>query len=225
LSLSEEKDNQQFIISIYKINYFIKMQTELIKKNILEISERNQNKAFAIIDELKILACWHAFGAVANQVGSLRTGLLMRNLDIDFHIYSDSFSITDSFGAVAMIAQNQKIRKITYTNLLNTEEQCIEWHLHYLDYDKTEWKIDLIHILKGSRYDGYFENVADRIKAVMTPEQKSAILSIKNDTPDNVKIKSIEIYQAVIRDGIMTYSEFGKWKKKNNTDGIIEWMP
>jgi hypothetical protein len=201
------------------------MQTELSRKNILEIADKNRQKAFTIIDELKIIACWQAFGAVANLVGSLRTGLLMKNLDIDFHIYSDSFSVKNSFGAVALIAENPRIKNISYTNLLDTDEQCIEWHLRYIDDDTDEWKIDLIHILKGSRYDGYFENVADRIKTVMTPEQKFAILSIKNDTPDNVKIKSIEIYQAVIRDGIRSYREFCKWKKNNNTDGIIEWIP
>ena len=201
------------------------MQPELIKKNILEIAEKNRQKAFAIIDELKIIECWQTFGAVANPVGSLRTGLLMKNLDIDFHIYSDSFSITDSFGAVALIAENPRIKNISYTNLLDTDEQCIEWHLSYIDNDKNKWKIDLIHILKGSRYEGYFENVADRIKNVMNPEQKSAILSIKNDIPDNVKIKSIEIYQAVIRDGISNYTEFCKWRKNNNTNGIIEWIP
>jgi len=201
------------------------MQTELSRKNILEIAERNRQKAFAIIDELKIVESWQAFGAVANLVGSLRTGLLMKNLDIDFHIYSDSFSVTDSFGAIALIAENPQIRNISYTNLLDTDEQCIEWHLQYINNDKNEWKIDLIHILKGSRYEGYFENVADRIKAVMTPEQKFAILSIKNDTPYNVKIKSIEIYQAVIRDGIRSYREFCKWEKNNTTNGIIEWIP
>ena len=201
------------------------MQPELIKKNILEISERNQNKAFAIIDELKIIDCWIIFGAVANQVGSLRTGLLMKNLDIDFHIYSDSFSITESFGAVALIAQNQKIRNISYTNLLDTEEQCLEWHLHYLDDENNEWKIDFIHILKGSRYEGYFENVADRIKTVMTPEQKLTILSIKNDAPADLKIKGIEIYQAVIRDNVKNFTDFLQWRNNNYTDKIIEWMP
>ncbi len=201
------------------------MQTELNKKNILEISEKNQKKAFAIIDELKIIDCWQIFGAVANQVGSLRTGLLMKNLDIDFHIYSNSFSITDSFGAVALIAQNHKIRNISYTNLLDTEEQCLEWHLLYLDDENYEWKIDFIHILKGSRYEGYFENVADRIKTVMTPEQKLTILSIKNDTPADLKIKGIEIYQAVIRDNVKNFADFLQWRNINYTDEIIEWMP
>ena len=201
------------------------MKTGLSKKDFLKIAERNRQKALAIIDELKITECWQAFGAVANPVGSLRTELLMKNLDIDFHIYSYSFSVTESFGAVALIAENPRIKNISYKNLLDTDEQCIEWHLSYIDNDKNEWKIDLIHILKCSRYEGYFENVADRIKAVMTPEQKLTILSIKNDTPDNVKIKGIEIYQAVIRDGIRDYTEFCKWKKSNNTDGIIEWIP
>lgn len=37
---------------------------------------------------------------------------------------------------------------------------------------------------EGSRYDGYFERVAERISAVLTDEMRLAILKLKYETPD-----------------------------------------
>jgi len=59
--------------------------------------------------------------------------------------------------------------------------------------------------LKGSYYDGYFEQVAERISAVLTPEIRETILKLKYETPDTEEIMGIEYYQAVIQDGIHDY--------------------
>lgn len=83
----------------------------------------------------------------------------------------------------------------------------------------------MIHIVKGSRYDGYFENIADRIMKVMTNAEKETILRLKYETPDDVKIAGIEYYIAVIRDGIDNYSDFIKWRIENPLNGIAEWQP
>lgn len=66
-----------------------------------------------------------------NLVGSLRTGLLMKHRDIDFHIYSSPLNLTDSFQAMARLAENPSIKRIECANLLHTAEACIEWHAWY----------------------------------------------------------------------------------------------
>ena len=53
-------------------------------------------------------------------------------------------------------------------------------------------QIDMIHIRKGSRYDGYFEKVAERISSVLTDEIKRTILQLKNETPESEKIMRSE---------------------------------
>jgi len=193
--------------------------------NIIEISERNQKSAIKIIKDLRLVETWASYGAIANLVGSVRMGLLMKNRDIDFHIYSDKFSILDSFGAIATIANNKGIKRVEYTNLLDTEEMCIEWHVCYQDNSDNQWQLDMIHILKESPYAGRFEVVADKINSALTDDYRYAILSIKNNIPDNEKIMGIKIYQAVIRDGIKNYSEFKKWEENNKQAGIINWIP
>ena len=56
--------------------------------NIFDIAKQNQEKAWQVIKNTNIIQIWEDAGAKINLVGSLRTGLLMKHRDIDFHIYS-----------------------------------------------------------------------------------------------------------------------------------------
>ncbi len=192
---------------------------------ITELSEKNIKRAHEIINELKITELWNNYGAKANLIGSVATGLLMKHKDIDFHIYSNQFSIADSFAAVSGLAKNNRIKRINYENRLDTDEMCIEWHAWYQDVDNEEWQIDMIHIMNESPYAGKMEKVAERINEILTPEIKYAILSIKNEIPESMKVMGIEVYLAVIRDRINNYKDFIVWRKKQQLDSIIDWIP
>ena len=58
--------------------------------NILELAKRNQQKAWEIIEDTRIVRIWEGIGAKVNLVGSLRTGLLMKHRDIHSSSASDS---------------------------------------------------------------------------------------------------------------------------------------
>ena len=193
--------------------------------NILELAKRNQQKAWEIIEDTRIVRIWEGIGAKVNLVGSLRTGLLMKHRDIDFHIYTSPLDLSASFRAMAELAENTSVKKIEYTNLLHTTEACIEWHAWYQDMEGELWQMDMIHIQEGSRYDGYFERVAERISAVLTDEMRLAILKLKYETPDTEKIMGVEYYQAVIQDGVRSYPEFEEWRRLHPAVGVVEWVP
>ena len=193
--------------------------------DILDMAGRNQQKAWEIIESTGVIPIWESIGAQVNLVGSLRMGLLMKHRDIDFHIYTSSLSLADSFRAMAKLAENTSVKKIECVNLLHTVEACVEWHAWYQDSESELWQIDMIHIRKGSRYDGYFEKVAERLRAVLTDETRLAILKLKYETPETEKIIGIEYYQAVIRDGVRSYAEFEVWRQEHPVTGIVEWMP
>ncbi len=94
--------------------------------NIFDIAKQNQEKAWQVIKNTNIIQIWEDAGAKINLVGSLRTGLLMKHRDIDFHIYSSPLNLTDSFQAMARLAENPSIKRIECANLLHTAEACIE---------------------------------------------------------------------------------------------------
>lgn len=193
--------------------------------NILDIAEQNQQKAWEIVENTNVIPIWESIGARINLVGSLRTGLLMKHRDIDFHIYTPTLTLADSFRAMEKLAENESVKRIEYVNLLHTVEACIEWHVWYQDTDSELWQIDMIHIQEGSRYDGYFEKVAEWISNVLTDETRESILRLKYETPDSEKIIGIEYYQAVIRDGVRSSPEFEEWRKRHPMTGVVEWMP
>ena len=194
-------------------------------EDIISLAEKNLTAAKKVIQNCGIIKAWQDIGAEINLVGSVRMGLLMTHRDIDFHIYTQNLSIAESFNAVAKIAAHPEIEKITYGNLLNEEDSCLEWHAWYRDNEKNLWQIDMMHIRRGSAYDGFFEKQADRICAVMTPAQKETILRLKYETPAEEKIGGIEYYMAVIRDGIKDWKSFSAWRKANPQTGIISWLP
>ena len=194
-------------------------------EHILELAEKNQREAWEVIRKTDVMNIWTSVGAEINLVGSLNMGLLVKNRDVDFHIYSSPLTPAGSFMAMAKLAENTSVKKIECVNLLHTVEACVEWHAWYQDSDNALWQIDMIHIRKGSRYDGYFEKVAERISSVLTDEIKRTILQLKNETPESEKIMGVEYYQAVIRDGVRTYAGFEEWRKEHPVGGVLEWMP
>jgi hypothetical protein len=193
---------------------------------IISISRQNLDKALQIIEELRIREIWQSLGSTCNLVGSVRTGLLMNHLDIDFHTYSDNFSIERSFKAIAMISANPRIKEVIYKNLLEVKDMCLEWHLIYEENPERIWTIDIIHIKNESPYAGMIERVTDKINAVLTEQLKRTILSIKwRSEQCNIRIPGIEIYQAVIDDGIETFMDFEAWRKNRKNDEISLWEP
>ena len=149
----------------------------------------------------------------------------MKHRDIDFHIYTAKLEPEKSFAAMAKIAANPAVERVTYGNLAATDGHCFEWHAWFRDADGELWQLDMIQIERGTFYDGYFERVAERISAVLTPELKLAILTVKNDTPETEKVMGIEYCQAVIRDGVRTWPEFAEWRKLHPAGGIVDCMP
>jgi len=216
----------QILVNCCLHNKSIIVKKEYILTDLVATSERNLEKAYEIINELKIEDIWKNHESQANLVGSIKTRLIMDHLDIDFHIYSEKISIANSFAAIGEIAESIKIVDIQYKNLLMVEDKCLEWHLFYKDDEDNNWMIDLIHIRNDSKYVGKFERVAEKINKVMTEERRRRILRIKHEAYENgEKVVGIAVYESVIEDNINNYSEYIEWAKEHITNGIIEWEP
>ena len=188
------------------------------------IAQNNLEKALQVIEKSNVRQTWESIGASVHQVGSTAMGLLMKHRDIDFHIYTDELNVSESFKVIQKLCANPSVTRMEYRNLADTAEACLEFHIWFM-LENEEWQIDMIQILKGSQFDGYFENVAARIKAVLTPETRRTILELKYHTPDDEHIMGIEYYQAVIADNVKTYPEFIQWRSKHPATGIVTWCP
>lgn len=193
--------------------------------DILELALHNQQTAWKILEYTGIIPAWEGIGATVHLVGSLKSGLLVKSKDIDLHIYTDKLDIVESFSVMQELAERLSLREVQYKNLIHTEEECIEWHTIYKDENMDTWKFDMIHIRKGSKYDGVVEKVTAAIMNRLTPEIKKTILQIKFDVPDGVQIPGIEIYHAVFTGGVSSYEELEQWRKTNPLVNSLDWMP
>ncbi|MBP1615170.1 MAG: hypothetical protein H6Q13_2618 [Bacteroidetes bacterium] len=193
--------------------------------NAIELAEHNQLTAWKILEDTHLISAWESIGAKVNIVGSLRSGLLVKSKDIDLHIYTDKLDISESFSVMQELAERLSLKEIQYKNLIDTEEECIEWHALYEDKNKEIWKFDIIHIRKGSKYDGVVEKVTDAIIQQLTPEIRKTILEIKFDVPDDIMIPGIEIYRAVFSGEVKNYEELKQWRKTNPLTNSLDWRP
>ena len=193
--------------------------------NAIELAEQNQLNAWKILEDTHLISAWESIGAKVNIVGSLRSGLLVKSKDIDLHIYTDKLDISESFSVMQELAERLSLKEIQYKNLIDTEEECIEWHALYEDKNKEIWKFDIIHIRKGSKYDGVVEKVTDAIIQQLTPEIRKTILEIKFDVPDDIMIPGIEIYRAVFSGEVKNYEELKQWRKTNPLTNSLDWRP
>lgn len=193
--------------------------------DILTLAAENQQTAWQILKETGIVQTWEKAGATVNLVGSLKSGLLMKNRDIDMHIYTDKLSVSESFSVIQELAERLSLKEIHYKNLIDTEEECIEWHVLYEHNNRDTWKFDMIHIRKGSRYDGTVERVTDAITEHLTPEIRKKILQLKREIPDNIVIPGIEIYHAVFEGDVSSYEELEQWRKNHPLINSLDWLP
>ena len=185
--------------------------------DIHELARQNQQSAWKVLEDTCIIEAWERIGATVRLVGSLRTGLLVKS--------TDRLDVGESFSVIRELAERLPLQEIQYRNLIHTEEECMEWHALYKDREQNTWKFDMIHIRKGSRYDGVVEKVTAAIAERLTPEIRKTILQIKFDVPDGVTIPGIEIYHAVFTGGVRTYKELEEWRKTNQLADSLGWLP
>ncbi|NDV79752.1 phosphoglycerate mutase family protein [Dysgonomonas sp. 511] len=193
---------------------------------ITETSNKNLAKAFLIRDELQVQQTWEKIGGKCNLIGSVKMGLLMSNLDIDFHVYTDNFSIEQSFGVISQISKNPRIKEVTYKNLLDAQDMCLEWHLTYIDNTDRKWMIDIIHIKNESPYAGMMERISDRICMAINPVSRDDILRVKWEAwKQGDKVRGIDVYRAVIDNKVKNYEQFKEWKAGQEEEYISIWEP
>ena len=152
-------------------------------------------------------------------------GLLVTHNDIDLHVYSKNITEESTFAIAAKMSALPGVIDITSINGLHTDEHCMAWHVKYRSKEGDEWKFDIIHIEEGTEYDGFFENMAERIIATVTDSQRNTILRLKFETPENEIIHGVEYYEAVIADNVDSLDKLRTWIVEHRKKPHYYWIP
>lgn len=194
------------------------------RQEIFDLALAMQQRANNVLEKSGIAEIWKRNGCRVNLVGSLRMGLLASHRDIDLHVYSKNVTEESSFAIAAQISKLPDVTEIKCINGLHSNEHCMAWHIFY-KYEEQIWQFDVIHIEEGTEYDGFFEEMADKIVAKMTPAQKEMILKLKFETPEGTLFHGVEYYEAVIADGIDNMDSFKEWIIEHRKKPMYYWMP
>ncbi len=184
-------------------------------------SERAQAKAWALVRSSGVIGAWESVGARVSLVGSLATGLMMTHRDIDLHCYTQTLSPKDGLSVMARL----RPRRLTFEDLSSAPDRCLEWHAWLDDAEGDTWQLDMIPLPHDSPWRGFFERRDARIRAVLTPETRLAILALKAALPEAPHVPALEVYMAVLRDGVRTIEAFWDWRAAHPIGGIETWCP
>ena len=178
-----------------------------------------RNRAGEVLRKSKVLEAWERIGGKIRGVGSFRSGLMMKHRDLDLHVYTDTLDAARALEALGPVIASERTVGLDYVNHADTEERCLEWHLRLRDDAGETWKIDMIQILAGTKYDGVIEDETEAVIEALTPEFRKRILELKNACPDDLNVCGIEYCRAVISGGVKSWREFMDWRKDHPLRG------
>ena len=171
-----------------------------------------------------LLEAWESIGAKVRSVGSFRTDLMMKDRDIDLHVYTESLDPERARAALKPFSASPGAQ-LTRIDNAGTAENCLEWHLKVPDGSGELWSIDMIQLPAGSEWDGFFEDTAEAVIDALTPESRRRILELKAAEPDGMNICGIEFCKAVLDDHVKTWEDFLNWRQSNPPETLLKWRP
>jgi hypothetical protein len=68
-------------------------------------------------------------------------------------------------------------------------------------------------------------DLIEPMRRALTSETRAAILTIKRDTLAEPDVHGIDVYRAVLDDGVRTSADFRDWLTTHRADGLTRWRP
>jgi hypothetical protein len=180
--------------------------------------------AMTILTELDLIGRWQRFGRPV-VVGALAYDLVVAP-DIDMEVYCPEVKVADGFQVLSECAQLPGVIKARFANELAGPDQALYWQLRYRQDDGTVWKIDM-----WSAHTDYelprAEYLIEPMRAALTPEARRAILALKEQREQDADLAclSIDLYRAVLEDGVRTAADFRAWLASHETGQLTDWRP
>jgi hypothetical protein len=185
---------------------------------------KRKQTALSILAKLDLIRRWQRFGRPV-VVGALSYDLLVAP-DIDMEVYCPNLRVADGFEVLNECAQQPGVVKAQFTNFLEGPDKALYWQLRYREEDGTVWKIDMWSASED--YDlPRSEHMVEPMRASLTPETRLAILDLKEQREQDPDFEclSIDLYRAVLQDGVRTFDELRAWVSCHETGQLTAWRP
>lgn len=190
---------------------------------LLKFSQSLRKDANAVLDALDLFSLWEKQGGQPFLVGALAYGLALAP-DIDLEIFCEHPTIEAGFSVLKSCALNSGCRSTRFRNEMAGPDQGYYWQVQYQQEHGRLWKIDMWSIHVNHPGPTSRDMIAPMEK-VLNEESRKIILNLKqaicNDP--HTQCPSIDLYQAVLADGIRTYRELKTWLSLHKSEKINDW--
>jgi hypothetical protein len=193
-------------------------------RNVIQRAQERRHIAECILAELGLLQKWSVFGRPV-IVGALAYDLLV-SPDIDMEIYCPVLKIEHGLQVIGECALHPRITKARFSNELGGRDKALYWQLRYRYDDANEWKIDMWSA--PADYDlPRAEHLVEPMRAALIPETRWAILELKEMrlADSTLACPSIDLYRAVLDDGVRSAAELRSWLQTHETGALTGWKP
>jgi hypothetical protein len=100
------------------------------------------------------------------------------------------------------------------------------WWIQYRDELGQDWSIDAWLISRNHPFAMHSDRFAEAMCARLNDDLRRTILQIKHESHcRDLETRGIEIYKAVLRDGVETYEQFETWLERHPPRKLEDWMP
>ena len=189
---------------------------------VLARQEALQTEAAAVLADLNVLALAGAVGRPV-RVGGSALGLMVAR-DVDVTTLCPLLEPGLVFDAMRPLATHPRIRGLTFrddTGRWNTDPRYpdgLYWMVEYATDGGVAWKLDLWFIHESAtQFDlEHMKTLPHRL----TRESRVVILRIKEavaDAPPGERIRSYEVYEAVLDYGVRTPEEFRRHRDRQSS--------
>ena len=184
-----------------------------------------QEQADDVIRQLQLRERWSQIGNVTFS-GSSRFGLMVTP-NIDMEVYTDQPRPSAGFQVIASIAEVPGVRRVRFKNQLDDlEDPGLLWWIQYRDHLGQDWSIDTWFVPTDHPFAVSPSRFAEAMCEKLDDPSRRTILQIKHEIRcRDLDTRSIEIYKAVLRDGVGTYEQFERWLAEHPPKKLEDWIP
>jgi hypothetical protein len=184
-----------------------------------------QAQAHDVIRQLQLQERWGEVGEVTFS-GSSQFGLMVTP-NIDMEVYTDQPRPSAGFQVIAGIAEIPGVRRVRFKNQLDDlEDPGLFWWIQYRDQLGQDWSIDTWLVPSDHPFAMASARFAEAMRDKLDDPSRRTILQIKHEIRcRDLDTRSIEIYKAVLRDGVSTSEQFERWLAEHPPKKLEDWMP
>jgi hypothetical protein len=191
--------------------------------DLLQQAEARQKQAYQVLNTLRLLERWQTIGKPV-LVGSMRFGAMVTP-NIDMEVYTDEPTASAGFAIVGQLAEIPGVKEIRYLNALDSLDQGLYWYIVFEDAAGVSWGIDVWLVAHDHPYAYVADRLATAMEKRLDAESRRRILTIKSGLPAEMKVRGVDIYKAVLRDGVATADAMLHWLQANPPEPMELWHP